>query len=127
MTQPARATRHSWVMPTLEQNKARVLELTERCINEHVASVVREFTSNPRVIEYQTRVLESFPDIRAEVLWMVAEDDRVVTWQHLEGTDLGPWIFAPEPTGRVIESDAVVAFQFGQDGQIMTNGSARTS
>ncbi len=117
--QPHGVIRHPWDMPSPEQNKARVLDLIERCINEYDPSVVHQFTSNPRVIEFQTRALESFPDMHSEVRWTVAEEDRVVTWQHFEGTHLGPWIFAPEATGRFIQADVVVAFQFGDDGQII--------
>lgn len=50
---------------------------------------------------------------------MIAEGDKVVTWQHFEGTHLGPWLFAPEPTGRSIAADAFIAFQFDDSGQIL--------
>ncbi len=106
-------------MTLIEQYKARVVDLIERCINAHDAAVIHEFTSNPRVVEFQTAVLASFPDMHSELRWIVAEGDKVVTWQHFEGTHLGPWIFAPEPTGRSIAAEAVVAFQFDDHGQIV--------
>ena len=52
----------------------------------------------------------------------------VVTWQHFEGTHLGPWLFAPDPTGRSISADVVLAFQFDQQAvRSSTSGSAPTS
>lgn len=102
-----------------ERNKRIVRDLIDRCINGHDPSVVHGFTTNPRVIEFQTRVLESFPDLRVEVQWMVAEDNKVVSWQTMQGSQLGPWIYAPVPTGRTVDTDVVVAFEFDDQGQIV--------
>jgi hypothetical protein len=77
--------------------------------------------------DLQTRVLESFPDVRVEVVWTVAEGDKVVTWQRMRGTHLGPWIFAPAPTGRRVETDVVVAFELTTRARSWTSGSGRIS
>jgi len=106
-------------MSAAERNKRIASDLIDRCVNSHDPTVVHDFTTNPRVVEFQTRVLESFPDLRVEILWTVAEDDKVVSWQHMQGTHLGAWLFAPVPTGRTIDADLVVAFQFDGDGQIV--------
>ncbi|MDQ4132334.1 MAG: ester cyclase [Actinomycetota bacterium] len=106
-------------MSFVERNKRIVSDLIDRCINEHDTSIVQEFTTNPRVLEFQTRVLQSFPDLRVEESWRIAEDNKVVSWQHMRGTHLGPWIFAPVPTGRTIDTDVVVAFEFDDQGQIV--------
>ena len=99
-------------MSFAERNKRIVSDLIVRCSNSHNLSVVHEFTTNRRAVESQTSVLESFTDLWVEVLWTVAEDNKVVSWQHMHGTHLGPWMFAPIPTGRTIDTNAVVASEF---------------
>ncbi len=106
-------------MSFVERNKRIVSDLIDRCINGHDASVVYEFTTNARVVDFQSRVLQSFPDLRVEVSWTVAEENKVVSWQHMRGTHLGPWLFAPVPTGRTVDTDVVVAFEFDDQGQIV--------
>ncbi len=115
----AEGGRHPVVMSFIERNKSIVTDLIERCINGHDPSAVHEFTTNPRVVEFQTGVLRSFPDLHVEVVWTVAEDDKVVSWQHIRGTHLGPWMFAPLPTERTVDTDVVVVFQFDDRGQIV--------
>ncbi len=58
------------VVTPIERHKARVADLIERCLNAHDPAVVHEFTSNPRVVEFQTAVLRSFPDLRIELKWV---------------------------------------------------------
>lgn len=106
-------------MSTSERNKAVALDMVERCINAHDAAVIREFTANPRVMSFQTLALEAFPDMHVDVLWDVGEHDMVVHWARMTGTHLGPWIYAPEPTGCRVEAHALVAFRFDDAGQIL--------
>lgn len=39
--------------------------------------------------------------------------------QTMQGSQLGPWIYAPVPTGRTVDTDVVVAFEFDDQGQIV--------
>lgn len=45
--------------------------------------------------------------------------NQVVTWQKMRGTQLGPWMFVPMPTGRTVETDVLVAFEFDDEDQIV--------
>lgn len=66
-----------------------------------------------------TGLLRAFPDLNAEVAWIVAEDDMTVAFLHVSGTHQGPWLFVQEPTGRHVETSFMLAFRFDGHGQIV--------
>jgi hypothetical protein len=90
-----------------ERNKARVLELIDRVTNGHDLTALEEFTSNPAVVGSARGLLQAFPDLRADVRWIVAEDDMVVVFHDVRGTQAGPWLFVREP--RTASADVVHA------------------
>ena len=102
-----------------EGNKSRVLELIERVMNGHDADALAEFTSNPAVLGAARGLLHAFPDLEASVQWIVAENDMVVAFHSMRGTQQGPWLFVQEPTGSVVETAFLLAFRFDDDGQIV--------
>ena len=102
-----------------ERNKARALELIERVTNGHDLVALEEFTSNPAVLASGGGLLRGFPDLRADVKWVVAEGDMVVVFQHVRGTQQGPWLFVEQPTERRVETSFMLAFRFDDDGQIV--------
>ena len=102
-----------------EENKQRVLELIERVMNGHEANALGEFTSNPAVLGAAQGLLHAFPDLEAKVQWIVAENDMVVAFHSMRGTQQGPWLFVQEPTGSVVETAFLLAFKFDDDGQIV--------
>ena len=59
---------------------------------------------------------ESFPDVRMEVVQMVADGDTVAARFICSGTHLGTWR-GHEPTGRRFRVDEVYFFEFS-DGRI---------
>jgi len=59
---------------------------------------------------------ESFPDVRMEIVQLVAEDDTVAARFICSGTHLGRWR-GHEPTGRRFRVDEVYFFEFA-DGRI---------
>jgi predicted ester cyclase len=102
-----------------ERNKARVLELFERVLNGHDHAALREFTSNPAVLGSAGGLLQAFPDLRAEVQWIVAEGDMVVAFHSVRGSQQGPWLFVQEASGGAVETSFMLAFRFDDDGQII--------
>jgi len=104
---------------TSERNKARALELFDRVMNGHDLGALDEFTSNPAVVRSATGLLRAFPDLEAEVWWIVAEGDMTVAFIHIRGTHQGPWLFVEEPTGRHVETSFMLAFRFDDDSQIV--------
>jgi len=102
-----------------EQNKARALELFNRVLNGHDLAALDEFTSNPAVVGSATGVIRAFPDLEADVGWIVAEGDMTVTFLHVRGTHQGPWLFVQEPTGRRVETSFMLAFRLDDDSQIV--------
>jgi predicted ester cyclase len=102
-----------------DQNKARTLELIERVLNGHNIDALDEYTSNPAVVGSATSLLSAFPDLVAEVRWIVAEGDMVIAFHGLRGTQQGPWLFVREPTGRPVETSFMLAFRFDDNGQIV--------
>ena len=83
------------------RNKARMLELIERVLNGHDLTALPEFTSNPAVVGAATGLVTAFPDLEAEVVWIVADDDMAVAFITVQGTQLGPWIWVQEPSARL--------------------------
>ncbi len=102
-----------------DQNKARALDLIDRVLNGRNLEALEEFTSNPAVAGSATGLLHAFPDLEAEVRWIVAEGDMTVTFFGLRGTQQGPWLFVREPTGQRVETSLMLAFRFDDDGQIV--------
>jgi len=102
-----------------DRNKARTLELIERVLNGHNIDALSEFTSNPAVLGSASGLLSAFPDLVADVRWILAEGDMVVTFHGLQGTQQGPWLFVREPTGRPVETSFMLAFRFDDSGQIV--------
>jgi predicted ester cyclase len=60
----------------------------------------------------------SFPDMRMEIVDLVAEGDQVVGRFRCSGTHLGEWLGHP-PTGRRFERIDEVAFFRVRDGKIV--------
>ena len=102
-----------------ERNKARVLELIDRVTNGHDLTALEEFTSNPAVVGFARGLLQAFPDLRADVRWIVAEDDMVVVFHDVRGTQAGPWLFVREQSGRPVQTSFMLAFKFDDAGQVI--------
>ena len=96
-----------------------MLELIERVTNGHDLAALEEFTSDPAVLGSARGLLGAFPDLRAQVTWVVAEDDMVVVFHHVLGTQQGPWLFVQQPTERQVDTSFMLAFRFDDDGQIV--------
>jgi predicted ester cyclase len=102
-----------------ERNKAQMLELIERVMNGHDLEALSEFTSNPTVVGSASGLVNAFPDMVAEVAWIVAEGEMVTAYLEVSGTHLGPWIWVQEPTGRPVTTGLMLALRFDADGQII--------
>jgi predicted ester cyclase len=102
-----------------ERNRARALQLIDRVLNGHDIDALSEFSTNPAVIGSGTALLRAFPDLEADVRWIVADGDMVVAFHDVRGTQQGPWLFIDEPTSRRVETSFMLAFRFDDDGQIV--------
>jgi predicted ester cyclase len=102
-----------------ERNKARALDLIDRVLNGHDLGALDEHTSNPAVVASATGLVRAFPDLEADVRWVVAEGDMVVVFHGVRGSQQGPWLFVQEPTSRRVETAFMLAFRFDEDGQIV--------
>jgi predicted ester cyclase len=102
-----------------ERNKARALDLIDRVLNWHDLGALDEFTSNPAVVASGTGLVRAFPDLEADVRWVIAEGDMVVVFHDVRGSQQGPWLFVQEPTSRRVETSFMLAFRFDDDGQIV--------
>jgi len=88
-------------------------------MNGHDVEALNEFTSNSAVVASGTGLLRAFPDLEADVRWIVADGDMAVVFHDVRGTQQGPWLFVQEPTGRRVTTSFVLAFPFDDDGQIV--------
>ena len=85
----------------------------------HDVPALGEFTSNPAVQGAGAGLVGAFPDLRADVRWIVAEEDLVVAFIDMRGTQQGPWLFVQAPTNRPVTTSLMLAFRFDGDGQIV--------
>jgi predicted ester cyclase len=88
-------------------------------LNGHDLGALDEYTSNPAVVASATGLVRAFPDLEADVRWVVAEGDMVVVFHDVRGSQQGPWLFVQEPTSRRVETAFMLAFRFDEDGQIV--------
>ena len=102
-----------------ERNKARMLDLIARVMNDHDVNALPEFTANPSVAGSVLGLVTAFPDLVAQVVWIVAEGEMVTAYLEVRGTHLGPWIWVQEPTGRPITTAFLLALRFDPEGQIV--------
>jgi predicted ester cyclase len=102
-----------------ERNKARVLELIDRVTNGHDLTALEEFTSNPAVVGSARGLLQAFPDLRADVRWIVAADDMVVcSFMTSEERRQAPGCLFVNP-GRPVQTSFMLAFKFDDAGQVI--------
>jgi hypothetical protein len=75
--------------------------LIDRVTNGHDLTALEEFTSNPAVVGSARGLLQAFPDLRADVRWIVAEDDMVVVFHDAEERRQAPGcLFVNRPDGQ---------------------------
>jgi predicted ester cyclase len=97
------------------------LELIDELISEdlvdHIDASSFEGTGPERYRNQVTALRGAFPDYREEIVWIVAEGDRAVSFVRATGTHLGP-LHGVEPTGRKVEFNAMGALRFSS-GQLV--------
>ena len=103
---------------TAHDPRQRVLELFERVINSHNPAAVADYSSDAGIEGTVRSLLNAFPDLRFEVVWTVAEADRVVSFVEMTGTHDGPWLMVREGTHRPMRASLLLAFQFDANGMI---------
>lgn len=61
----------------LEEHRNRVITLFEEVVNAHDSSAIERFTASPSIQGTLRGLLAGFADLRFDVMWTVAEGDRV--------------------------------------------------
>ena len=104
-----------------EHNKAIVRRLIEEVLNGGRLEVIDELYAPelaPAARRWIAPFRSSFPDVRMEVVELIAEGDKVVGRFTCSATHLGAWL-GHAPTGRRFERvDEVSIFRL-RDGQIV--------
>ena len=104
-----------------ERNKAVVRRLVEQVLNGGQMDVIEELYAPALVAEAKEWIAPfrvSFPDVRMEIIELVAEGNTVVGRFTCSATHLGDWLgFAP--TGRRFEAVYEVGIYRFRDGRIM--------
>jgi len=96
-----------------------VLEAMAAALNAHDLDAVAELApGDERFRESNRQMLETFPDVRIEPVWVVGEGDRAVGWARIRGTHLGAFRDMP-PTGREVDFVGVFGLQTGPDGAVV--------
>ena len=104
-----------------ERNKTVVRRLVEEVLNDGRLDVIGELYAPALAAEATAWIAPfrtSFPDVRMEVIELIAEGDAVVGRFACSGTHLGDWL-GYAPTGRRFEAvDEVSIYRF-RDGRIV--------
>lgn len=103
-----------------ENNKALIRRFIDEVMNGgNLDSLERYY--EPRLAKAARRWIapfqQSFPDMRMEIVDLIAEDDQVVGRFQCSGTHLGDWM-GHAPTGRRFERIDEVYFFRIRDGKI---------
>lgn len=101
---------------TTEQNKDMVRDWVETVLNGRRFEEIPRFTDNEGFGQAVQGALGALPDLRVEIVDLVAEDDRIVLWGKGTATHEGPFRGIP-PTGRVATMD-ILAHYRGAGGKI---------
>jgi predicted ester cyclase len=103
------------------QNKDIVRRLVDEVLNNGDMDVIEELYSPrlaPAARQWIAPFLASFPDVRMEVVDLIAEGDKVVGRFTCSATHLGEWL-GHAPTGRRFEAiDEVYLFRI-REGRIV--------
>ncbi|MEZ5077491.1 MAG: ester cyclase [Solirubrobacterales bacterium] len=110
-----------------EANKELVRRFYREAINERDASacerlLTADFVHNDEArgrigqVQAVEAFLTAFPDLRNEIVLILAEDDLVAAHQRWTGTHEGPFL-GVEPTGRSVEFTSTALLRF-RDGLI---------
>jgi predicted ester cyclase len=102
-----------------EQRRTRVLDLIDAVINAHDPVAISRFTAEPAIQGTVRSLLTAFPDLHFDVLWTVAEGDRVVAFVEMTGTHEGPWLMVQEPTHQMMSASLVLGLQIDDDGMVV--------
>ena len=103
---------------TPEENRIRVIALFEEVVNAHDASAIGRFTASPPIQGTLRGLLTGFPDLRFDVVWTVAEGDRVVSFIEMSGTQDGPFLMVQEPSHKRLQTSIMLALQLDEDGMV---------
>jgi predicted ester cyclase len=105
---------------SLEENKALIRRFIDEVMNARRLEVIDELYA-PGLAEAAKRWIApfqaSFPDMRMEIVELVAQGDTVVGRFRCSGTHLGEWMGHP-PTGRRFTRIDEVGFFRIEDGRI---------
>lgn len=103
------------------QNKEVVRKLYDDVLNKRNTALLPELVSEnydgPDFRQVLTALTTAFPDAHWKVRDMVAEDNKVVVFQQLQGTHKGPFQHIPA-TGRRVANDGVVSYEL-KDGKVI--------
>jgi len=86
-------------------------ELISDDLVDHIEESGLEGTGPERYRASVTALRTAFPDYREEIIWLVGEGDRAVSFIRATGTHEGP-LRGLGPTGRKVEFNAIGALRF---------------
>ncbi len=110
-----------WGASMLERNKAVVRRLVDEVMNTGRLDLIAElFSPNlaPEAERWIAPFRSSFPDMRMDIVDLIAEGDKVVGRFMCSGTHLGEWR-GHAPTGRRFEAVDEVYFFKLSEGRIV--------
>ena len=106
---------------TPDERRAKVLDLIEGVVNAHDPDGIDRFTKEPAIAGEVRGLLHTFPDLHFDVVWSVADGDRVVLFVEMTGTHEGPFLMVEKATHRPLQASLVLALQVNDEGMIVDN------
>ena len=103
---------------TPDQKRARVVALFDEVVNAHDETAIARFTRSPQIEATLHQLLAGFPALHFDVIWTIAEADRVVAFIDMPGTHEGPWLRVQEPTHWPMRTSIVLALQLDPEGMV---------
>lgn len=117
-------------MSAIQKNKEVIGKLYEEVLNKRNTKLLNELVSEnyvsingkkgPAAFEEPVApLLRAFPDAQWKIEEMIAEGDKVIVKQKLQGTHTGPFQHFV-PTGKVITTDGIAIYEL-KDGKVISS------
>lgn len=92
-----------FIQATNDHNWNKVMALTHPDFTRHSSSVPYKISSNSALIDFHKQELDTFPDLKENIIMIIGEGDMVAARIHFLGTQLGNLGTFP-PSGKKLDA-----------------------
>jgi predicted ester cyclase len=123
-------------MPSAEEMKSKVREFDRKIFNEHDVAYIKDSVADG-FVEYSPApgmtpdrdgliatlegMLRAMPDMRSEILDLIASGNKVAVRSRFTGTDTGGFMPGAPPTGKQATAESIDVVEFDEEGKMTSH------